>query len=974
VDLRLLGPLEVRFEDGPVELGPRKQRAVFAMLALEPGRTVSADRLAEGLWAEAPPASAPKMLQLYVSRLRRLLDGSGVRIVTRGRGYELQLPEGESVDAVRFERLLDTRPRDALALWRGEALADLADEPFAAAEIRRLEELRLRATELAIDADLAAGCHADVIGELDALVVQEPLRERLRAQLMLALYRSGRQADALEAYRRAREVLVEQLGIEPGSELHDMQQAILDQDPALDAPAQVVGPSVRRPSLPDPPTALIGRASELEDIAGQLRDRGTRLLTLVGPGGVGKTRLALAAAARVEGDFGDGAYVVSLAPLADPAELAAAIAVALGVPVHGKGKPIEALLRFLAGRELLLVLDNFEHLLAGVTLPADLLTRCPRLTILATSREPLRVAAERLYAVDPLAVPPEGEAPLPGDQRYPSVALFLERAVAHDPDFRLDRGSAPHIHHVCRRLDGLPLALELAAARVGVLDADELAERLDGALALLTRGPRDAPARQRTLRATIDWSYRLLSDSERRAFGRMALFPGGVELAVAEQVTDASIDELDSLVAKQLVVRHARRMSMLETIREYALEKLDQDPGADMVRERLARWCLDLTDKAAPRLRTRDRLSFLARLDREMPNVRTALSWVIDAGRHDDALRLVAELWPYWAYSVRWREGLRWTEAALKRAEDAPPPLRAAALLAWGELVGPRRADRFRVNLEQARALFAESGDDAGVARCLTHLAKERAWHGDDAAGIALAEEALKHANRSGDEHAIADALASRVHGADDFATAARHAPAAIRQLQAVGDVEHIAVVCSNVGALAIVDEHYHEALQWLDEGLSATDEWGGRDMRFIIRGNQGIASLLLGELADAARALDEALELCHEVGGEEVVDETLLATAALAAEDSDLPRAARLVGAAERHKASLHTPAEQKVLDRLYASLERARSRADPDEWECAEREGAQLAVSAAIAAARSGLTAARQVPSAPGPADALG
>jgi DNA-binding SARP family transcriptional activator/DNA-binding beta-propeller fold protein YncE len=234
VDLRLLGPLEVRLEDGPIELGPRKQRAVLAMLALEVGRAVSTDRLIEGLWGETLPASAPKMVQLYVSRLRRVLDGNGARIVTRGRGYELQLPD-DAVDAVRFERLLGTRPREALALWRGKPLADLADEPFAAAEIRRLEELRLRATELAIDADLAAGRHAEVIGELDALVVQAPLRERLRAQRMLALYRSGRQADALEAYRHAREALVE-LGIEPGEELHALHQAILEHDPRIAAP------------------------------------------------------------------------------------------------------------------------------------------------------------------------------------------------------------------------------------------------------------------------------------------------------------------------------------------------------------------------------------------------------------------------------------------------------------------------------------------------------------------------------------------------------------------------------------------------------------------------------------------------------------------------------------------------------------------------------------------------------------------
>jgi peptide/nickel transport system substrate-binding protein len=245
VDLRLLGALEARVDDGPIELGARKQRAVLAMLALEVGRAVTVDRLVEGLWGETPPSSAPKMVQLYVSRLRRVLDGSGARIVTRGRGYELQLPE-DGVDAVRFERLLDTRPREALALWHGAPLADLADEPFAAAEIRRLEELRLRATELAIDADLAAGRHAEVIGELDALVDQQPLRERLRAQRMLALYRSGRQAEALEAYRDAREALVE-LGIEPGEELRALHQAILEHDPRIAAPpAAATGVSERQ--------------------------------------------------------------------------------------------------------------------------------------------------------------------------------------------------------------------------------------------------------------------------------------------------------------------------------------------------------------------------------------------------------------------------------------------------------------------------------------------------------------------------------------------------------------------------------------------------------------------------------------------------------------------------------------------------------------------------------------------------------
>ena len=883
MEFGILGPLEVRADGRALELGGAKPRAVLALLALHANQPVSAERLAVALWGEDVPPSAVKTIQVYVARLRKALDDPD-RLVTTPAGYCLQLQPGE-LDAERFERqVADGRKalaaghgeaaaselREALELWRGPPLAELASTPFAPAEIARLEEQHLAAVEVRVEADLAAGRHAELVGELQQLTSRHPWRERLHAQLMLALYRSGRQADALEAYRHAREVLVEQLGIEPGAELHHLHEAILAHDPALDAaPVAAAAPPPRpSPPLPDPPTALIGRESELEIIASHLLDRGTRLLTLVGPGGVGKTRLALATAARVRDQFADGAYFVSLAPLADHAELAAAIAVALGAPVQGQEPPTPALLRFLAGREVLLVLDNFEHLLEGVPLPAELLARCPGLTVMATSREPLRVAAERLYAVDPLAVPPaELDAPLPEAQRYPAVALFLDRATAHDPAFRFDRHSAPHIHQVCRRLDGLPLALELAAARVGVMQADELAARLDGALALLTSGARDAPARQRTLRATIDWSYRLLSDAERRAFGRMALFPGGVELAVAEQVTEASIDELDSLVAKQLVARHDGRLFMLETIREYALEKLDEDPDADRVRERLVRWCLTVACDATPQLRTRDRLAFQAGLDQEMPNVRVALSWVIDARRRDDALRLVAELGPYWCDSFRSQEGLNWTEAALEQAGDAPPTLRAAALLEWARLFGPRRGDRFRVNVEQARAWFAESGDDAGVARCLAHLVVYRMWHGDEAAAMALAHQAVEHANRSGDELAVSEALVSRVHGAPDFATAVRHAPAAIRHLRSVGDLDQTAVVCSEVAYRAIVDAQYEEALRWLDQGLSASDELGSANLRCLVRGNQGVASLLLGELADAALAVDDALELCHEAG-----------------------------------------------------------------------------------------------------------
>jgi hypothetical protein len=510
---------------------------------------------------------------------------------------------------------------------------------------------------------------------------------------------------------------------------------------------------------------------------------------------------------------------------------------------------------------------------------------------------------------------------------------------------------------VCRRLDGLPLALELAAARVGVLEASELASRLDGALGLLTSGTRDAPARQRTLRATIDWSYRLLGESERRAFGRIALFPAGADLGVAERVTAASIDDFDSLIAKQLVVRRERRVSMLETIREYALEKLDDDADADVVRERLSSWCLSLVRESAPLLRTRDRSPLQARLDAEMPNIRAALTWLLDSGRDNEALRLVGELGPYWFDSFRAHEGRRWTEAALAQAEGAAPTLRAEALLEWAGMFGPRRGERFRRSLEEARDLFAESNDEAGVAKCLAHLAIDRTWHDDAAGGMPLADEAVRRADRSGDELAVSIALVARVGAAQDYSTAVRFGPAAVEQLRSVGNLYDTAHVCNELGYRAIVDGRYHEALRWLDEGLSASNELGSAGTRYLIRGNQGVALLFLGRRAEAAHAFDDALGVCVEADAERIVDETLLGSATVTAVRADMTRAALLAGAAERHQVGLRAPGEQAVWERLEDELARARAGADQDEWQRGAREGAQLDVKDAIAVARSGL-----------------
>jgi predicted ATPase/DNA-binding SARP family transcriptional activator len=615
MEFRILGPLEVRADGRSVPLGGGKPRAVFAVLALNANQPVSADasRSRSGARTHRP---APSRLSRPRSRAcGKALDDPDVLITTPA-DYRLRVRSGE-LDAERFERLVaDGRRalatgrgedaaaelREALALWRGPPLADLASAPFAPAEIARLEEQHLAALEVRVDAELAAGRHSELIGELQQLTTQRPWRERLHAQRMLALYRSGRQADALEAYRHAREVLVEQLGIEPGAELHDLHEAILAHDPGIDAPPAAAsrlsdGPRASLDArgdstLPAPPNRTIGRKHQLAAVGERLRTASIRLLTLTGPGGVGKTRLALEAARAVEADFADGACFVSLAALQRPEEVPAAVVSALGITLLAGESPNQAAERFLAAKHLLLIADNFEHVLAAAPFIGALLGSCPALTVLATSREPLALHAEARHPVPPLSLPelgtPDDTETWAGED---AVTLFRERARAHDPAFDLSDGNAAAVAEICRRVDGLPLAIELAAARSGLLSPAEIAERLDVALGAPGAAARDAPARHHTLRATVDWSYELLSDGEQACFVRFAVFAGGATIEAAQTVTGADLDTLDHVVGKSLLVRRrqphtATRLQMLETVRAYAAERFAVAHDGDAVRER----------------------------------------------------------------------------------------------------------------------------------------------------------------------------------------------------------------------------------------------------------------------------------------------------------------------------------------------------------------------------------------------------
>ncbi|MDQ3659912.1 MAG: AAA family ATPase, partial [Actinomycetota bacterium] len=575
MDFRILGALEVVSAEGQrVRLGGSKQRALLGILLLNANILVSRDRLIDLLWGEDPPESAVGALQVHVHGLRKILEPE--RLKTQGSGYSLRVAPGE-LDLESFIDLCDEGKgrlgegdalgaRDsfdsALALWRGAPFADLGSEPFAETEAGRLEELRLAAAEDRVDAELLLGRHRELIPELTTLVESNPYRERLHARLMLALFRAGRQAEALDAYQRARAVLAEELGLDPSEELRDLQAAILRRDPSL----LVESHELRaRRHLPAPATELIGRRSELDEILALLGDSSVRILTLIGPGGTGKTRLALRAAHESAQAFADGVFFVDLSPLRDPRQFASTLARSLGLDERVDQQLTETLQEHLRERELLLVLDNFEHVEEAAPMVSALLVTAPGVKALVTSRSPLRLYGEHLYAV-------------PGMAEEESVALYLARARAAGYPDRGGEGSERSVARICVALDYLPLAIELAAARSRELSLPAMEQLLSRRLELAVAGPRDAPTRQQTLRTAIGWSYELLDEVGGRVLRKAAVFAGSFSAEAAAAVCGARHEDLRRLVdgslLRRLGITDEPRFAMLETIREFALEQL----------------------------------------------------------------------------------------------------------------------------------------------------------------------------------------------------------------------------------------------------------------------------------------------------------------------------------------------------------------------------------------------------------------
>jgi predicted ATPase/DNA-binding SARP family transcriptional activator len=784
MEFGVLGPLLLRGPGGDIRIGSRQQRRLLTALLTTPGTVVSTDRLIDILWPGTPPASAVPTLHAYVSRLRSLLP-DGV-LLTRPPGYLLHVPPGD-LDARRFEQLLaDAKLDQALALWRGPAYAEFADDDFARPEAARLEELRLTAIEQRFETRLTHG--DNTVGELEAYASEHPLRERPRQLLMTALYRAGRQAEALAVYRDFRAHLDTELGVQPGAALRSLETAILRQDPALDA---------TRTTLPAATAPLIGRTRDITAVTTALSEH--RLVTLTGMGGVGKTRLALAAATRL----GPAAFA-GLADITEPTDVAPALATATGATQQPGHTIEESLLAYLHPRTLLLVVDNCEHVLDETARLTDtILRRCPHITVLATSRTPLGITGERLLPTTPL--PPDD-----------AVQLFLDRARAVRPGFAPHDGDLHHVTDLCRTLDGLPLAIELAAARIRSLNPADLAERMADRFAVLT-APRSAPvARHRTLRNLVDWSYALLTEDQQHLLARLSVFAGGWTLTAAEHICDADLDGLAALADASLIsvgpARGETRYTMLETLRAYGTALLT-DPAT--LRDAHATYYTALAERAGPHLVGPHQQRWTALLDADYGNLRAAHRWATSTGNTDLALRLSAGLYYYVLHQFR-DEVVSWGTAALALPGAPDHPHYAAACGAVGEGLTLRgeldqaaslarhALDRFpdpgdqrrlpvlkvrtAVALYQGRLdeCFALTGDSLHLAHrhgdavraTEAHLFRglARTYAGDPAAGLRHAGENRTAAHATGNPSLIAWALYNEAE-----ALAALHQPTAAR-------------------------------------------------------------------------------------------------------------------------------------------------------------------------------------------------
>jgi predicted ATPase/DNA-binding SARP family transcriptional activator len=1014
--IRVLGPLEVAIDGAEVDLGGSRPRTLLGILIANRGHPVSMDRLIDEIWGESPPPSSVGTVQAYVSRLRGLL-GEKV-IIKRRSGYALDLPSG-TIDADVFaEPTLaegfdePERLQTQLSLWRGRPFDDVADTPSISQERTRLEELRLTLLERRIDLDLAGGRYHELAAELEGLVAANPYRERLAGQLMLALYQAGRQTEALGVFASLRNRLVNELGLSPSPELASLEESILRQSPGLAAPASP------RHNLPAARSTFIGRRSELEGVASKLQE--ARLVTLTGAGGSGKTRLALEISRSLLGRFKDGVWWVELDQISDPGLLDDTIAVALGLIGTGEGLLPErrqgavtsqVLVDALAGKEVLVVLDNCEHLVDPTAALVDrMLDRCPGLTILATSREPLAVPGEVVWLVPPLEVIESG-AGEGGD----AVELFMARARAALPTFQVDQDAARFVAEICRRLDGMPLAIELAAARVRAFSLEEIAAKLEHRFRFLSGGSRSAHSRLQSLGSTVEWSYNLLSYNEQALFRRLAPFRSWFSLEAVENVTafepiapeDAS-GLLAALVDKSMIQTRfegagSHRYRLLETLREYASAQ-QTGPEQATLMVGFTDYYVEIAESGLSHLHDPQQLFWLRRFEDEQPNFRAALDHLLVVGSHDEAMRLTGALGEFWVLrglvgearswidrvlgaapnsDIRWKARVLGTASSMAEMAGEPETAHTFAIeaLAAFEQVGDKvgRADALRLraitgasgrrdpsDLDEATAASRDAGDPVGLAWSLLERAMTVFWNAGYSEMLGLAEEARQLFEEIGDKLGIANALlvearATHLLGRSGASDLLQEALGLFRQASArpaiAWTLYDLAEVLAASDDPAAGDHTYREA-------VAEFDAVGIRFGRAVGYGSWGWWARRAGQHELSAerfdRSLSESLEI-RQTGNAIWMFESI---AGLAGEIGLLDQAAVLFGAADRWRGELQHPMPAWDLARYQPDLASLKAESQEESFDAHWDRGAALSWEQTVAAARAITDKAREVP----------
>lgn len=989
----LLGPLEVRDGAGtPIEVGGARARTLLALLALAPGQVVTAAWLIDRIWGEAPPDGAVNALQALVSRLRRRLPPGLVE--SHPSGYRLRL-DPESVDVRRFERLLTAgdaaltddpglaagRLGQALSLWRGPALADLTRAGVALPEAARLEELRVRATEDRAEAELRGGNGHHLIAELEALVAARPTRERAVGLLMRLLAADGRGGDALLAFERCRTALADTLGADPGPELASLHRRLLTSGTGpgsssghgngrVHAGSNGAAEPAPATNLRAELTSFVGRDEDLVRIGKLIGD--SRLTTLTGPGGSGKTRLAVETARSLLGQNPDGVWLVELAGLADGDAIPHAILAALGIRDHVRlpsnrsvpagraetGTLAEAtawLTRTLAARTVLLVLDNCEHVIADAAAIAEqVLRECPNVRILATSREPLGITGEALWPVDPLPLPPP-DTPAQEAQTYPAVRLLADRAAAVRPELSLDQAAVGQLTRICRALDGMPLAIELAAARLRALSPRQLADRLDRLVTraspapepnglgspdqvtdgpgarfhLLNGGSRTALPRHQTLRAVVDWSWELLELPERELLSRLAYFAGGVTLDAAEQVCTGGavragqvLDLLTALVDKSLLVPDWRggdqpRYRMLQTIKAYGLERLAESGDTERIRRAHADYFVALAEAAEPMLRTGEQREWLRRLDDEHENLQAALREAIQAGAAETAVRLVGALGWYWSLAGHRRETLPLAVQALALPGEVPVRARALAYATAG-CGGVDLVDEHEVQcwFETGARLAAQTDLSHPMLRMagpMSQLFEEWNW-GKKTELRPVLDSLLDDP----DPWVRATAWNMRVYLrlnvlgfhpdlTDEVATA-------LAAYRLTGDRWGVAFALANAAELAILTGDPHRAVAHLEEAVGLLSELGIPEDRANFQIRLGELRWVLGDRASAKAELAAADRAARRLGYVSLRVAVARTAGEFARHDGDLATASAELERANAHADKLVMAPEQRA------------------------------------------------------------